>query len=151
MELGVIMTRKPPEDHERIKKDIEQKGIHCSLQWHADMEHNSNDPFYVLKVIFQPDFEHLIKPHAVKAKESLSSGFHISLGHRSAFHDNRGLLRELKGIYNKFKSAREVYLKHVSVADSSVINIQPNDELYKELSNVVYHGTWKHQPHISMD
>jgi hypothetical protein len=75
-------TRKPPEEHERIKQDIEQKGLQCKLQWHADTEHNSNDPFYVLRVSFQPDFEHLLQPHAAKAKTAycdLASFFYRSV------------------------------------------------------------------------
>ena len=127
-------------------------GIHCKLQWYADTESSGrDDPFYVLKVEFQPGFEHLINPQVVKTKEATSTGFHISLGKRSAFHDNRGILRELSGIYHKYKDGRHAFIKHVSVAPSSVINIEPNDALYKELIDVVYHGTWKHAPHISMD
>ena len=145
-------TRKTPDEHERIKQDIEAHGIHCKLQWYADSEWSGkDDPFYVLKVSFQPGFEHLLQPHAVETKEATKTGFHISLGSRSMFHDNRGLLRELSGIYNKYKEGRHVFIKHVSIAPSSVINIEPNDALYKELHDVVYHGTWKHVPHISMD
>ena len=145
-------TRKPPQEHEHIKQQIEAHGIHCKLQWYADTEWNGrDDPFYVLKVSFQPGFEHLIKEQAVKAKEATSTGFHISLGNRSAFHDNRGILRELSGIYHKYKDGRHVFIKHVRVAPSSVINIESKDALYKELIDVVWHGTWKPDVHISMD
>ena len=145
-------TRKPPNEHERIKQDIEAHGIHCKLQWYADTKWSGgDDPFYVLKVSFQPSFEHLIQPHAVQTKESTSTGFHISLGKRSAFHDNRGILRELTGLYHKYKGGIHVYIKHVNVAPSSVINIESNDALYKELKDVVYYGTWKRDVHISMD
>ena len=145
-------TRKAPNEYERIKQDIEAKGIHCKLRWYADTEWSGrDDPFYVIRVSFQPNFEHLIQSHAVQVKESSSTGFHISLGKRSAFHDNRGILRELSGIYNKYKEGREVFIKHVMIAPSSVINIEPNDALYKELIDVVWHGTWKRDVHISMD
>ena len=122
------------------------------MQWYADTVWSGrDDPLYVLKVSFQPGFEHLIQPHAVKTKEETNTGFHISLGKRSAFHDNRGILRELTGICHKYKDGRQVFIKHVKVAPSSVINIEPNDELYKELKGIVWHGTWKHDVHISMD
>ena len=145
-------TRKPPNEHERIKQDIEAHGIHCKLKWYADTEwYGRDDPFYVLKVSFQPGFEHLIQPHAVQTVETRGTGFHISLGRRSKFHDDRGMLRELSGIYHKYKDGRHVFIKHANVAPSSVINIEPNDALYKELASVVKHGTLKDKPHISMD
>ena len=145
-------TRKEPEEHERIKQQMERDGIHCRLQWFADIEHSGrDDPFYVLKVTFAPDFEHLIKPLAVKVKEATSSGFHISLGNRSNFQDHKGVLRELKGIYNRYRHPKEVFIRHMYVAPSSVINVLHNDPLYKELADVVYHGTWKRDVHICMD
>ena len=144
-------TRKGEQEYEQIKHNIEQQGLNVKLQWHADASRNPNDPFYSLRVSFPESFEHLLRPEAVAAKEQTSSGFHISLGHRSSFHDNMGILRELNGLYTKYKQPKEVRIKCVRVAPSSVINIDPHDKLYRELSKIVYHGTWKLDPHISMD
>ena len=145
-------TRYPEAEYNRRKDNIEKHGIHCKLQWFADTDHSGpHDPFYVLRVTFPEGFEHMIKPEAVHTKERKSSGFHISLGNRSNFHDNKGMLRELTGIYRKYKEPREVFIKHLWIAPSSVINVLHNDDLYKELADVVYHGTWKKDVHISMD
>ena len=144
-------TRYDSKEYEKRKEQILQNGILCKLQFQEDYEHSQYDPFYSLKVVFPPNFKHLIKPEAVAQKEALSSGFHISLGYRSAFNDNEGMLRELKGLWWKYEQPRPEHLKHVWIANSGTISIERPDPLYYHLIKLVKHGTSKAYVHISLD
>ena len=144
-------TRHDSKEYEKRKEQILQNGILCKLQFQEDYEHTPWDPFYSLKVIFPPNFKHLIKPEAGTKKEELSSGFHISPGSRSAFNDNTGMLRELKGLWWKYEVPQPEHLRHVWVAKSGTISIEKPDPLYYQLIKLVRHGTGKAYIHISLD
>ena len=144
-------TRYDSNEYEKRKQNILDSGILCKLQFQEDYEHSSYDPFLSLKVIFPPNFKHLIKPEAAANKEALSSGFHISLGYRSAFNDNEGMLRELRGLWWKYEHPRPELMKHVWIAQSGTMSIVKPDPLYHYLVKLVKHGTGKSDVHISLD
>ena len=144
-------TRHDEKEYNKRKDHILQNGILCKLQFQADYTHTSWDPFYSLKVTFPPNFKHLLKKEAVKTKEASSSGFHISLGNRSSFNDNAGMLAELNGIWWKYHEPKAELLKHLYIANSGTIIIDKPDPVYFDLVNVVKHGTGKANIHISLD
>ena len=141
------ITHHDENEYNKRKEQMTEQGILCKLQFN---ESNDKDPFYSLLVIFAPEFKHLIKPSAVTAKTTTNSNFHISLGYKTSFNDNTGMLRALQGIQQKYEHPTLTLIKHIHIANSSVINILPTDPLYRELNPLVYHGTYRH-PHISMD
>ena len=144
-------TRHDEKEFNKRKEQILQNGILCKLQFQADYVHTPWDPFYSLKVTFPPNFKHLIKPEAVETKKETSSGFHISIGNRSAFNDNAGMLAELKGLWWKYEHPQPEHMKHVFVAKSGTISIEKPDTLYYQLIKLVKHGTGKAYIHISLD
>ena len=145
-------TRKNPREYARIKTQIETNGIHCKLFWQRDVQWGGqSNPFFSLGVIFPSEFEHLINPRALKAKDRTSSGFHISLGNRDKFKDHRDYLDLMLSIYKKYKVPKEVYIRHVWVGSGSSLNVGEDDPLYKELHDLVKRGTGTSHVHISAD
>ena len=144
-------SRYDPKEFDARKQNILDNGILCKLQFQSDYEHTPWDPFYSLKVTFPPNFKHLVKPEAVAKKEATSSGFHISLGNRSKFTDNTGMLRELNGLWYKYEHPQPEHLKHVWIAKSGTISIEKPDPLYYQLIKLVKHGTGIAYIHISLD
>ena len=141
-------TRYHEQEYERRKQNIEDHGFATILQWQETGD--PHNPFYSLRATFPDDFEHLTLPKAQAVKQQSPEGYHISIGNKSHFHSSNRWKHQIYKLKQRFNQPVFHHFKNVYVSRNGTYMLEP-DEIVNQITGAVKHGTWKDQPHISLD
>jgi hypothetical protein len=141
-------TRYSEEEYNKRKENIEKNGIQTILQWQETGD--DKNPFYSLRVTFPDDFEHLTLPEAQAIKQQSPESYHISIGNKSHFWSSHRWRTQIYKLKQKYNQPVFHHFKNIYVSRNGTYMLEP-DEVVNKITGAVKHGTWKDQPHISLD